>query len=466
MDTDEQMTTQAMTAPAGIPTLKAIPRVPIGPLAFARSMSGDPLTTVTGYCQQYGELVSVPAFGANVIFSRHPDHMREILVRGTPHSFGKDTRGYGMMRKVVGNGLLTSQGDFWKRQRRIANPAFHRKRIEAWAGMMTAATQARLESWAPRIGGAEPLDIQAEMMALTLRIVGETLLSVDVTGEAAEVGEAVAVVLEQVGYRTRTPWSMPEWVPTPRNLRFARAIETLDRVVLGIIEERRKSGDGDDLLGMLMGMTDEETGERMTDLQLRDEAMTMFLAGHETTATNLTWTLYALSQHPEVERRLRAELREVLGGRTPGVEDLGKLEYLDRVLKESQRMYPPVPMVARNALEDVEVGGYLVPRDAYVILSTWSAHRHPDFWENPDAFDPDRFLPERFEAVPRHAFLPFSLGQRKCIGDRFATMEAKLLLAMIVQRVHLSLKDNHPVEMDANVTLRSKHGMPMLLRAP
>jgi cytochrome P450 len=460
------MTTQALTAPAALNQSKQIPLVPISSLSFARAMSGDPLSLVTSYCQQYGELVQAPAFGHYLVFSRHPDHMREILVRGTPNSFGKDTRGYAMMRKVVGNGLVTSEGDFWKRQRRIANPAFHRKRIEAWAEMMTDAMEDRLASWQPAVASGEHLDIQAEMMALTLRIVGETLLSVDVTGEAAEVGDAVGVVLSQVGYRTRTPWSMPEWVPTPRNQRFKRAIETLDRVVLGIIEERRASGAGDDLLGMLMGMQDEETGERMTDLQLRDEAMTMFLAGHETTATNLTWTMYAISQHPEVEKRLRAELAEVLDGRTPVVADLGKLTYLDRVLKESQRLYPPVPMVARNALEDVVVGGYFIPKDAYVILSTWSAHRHPDFWENPEAFDPDRFLPERIESVPRHAFMPFSLGQRKCIGDRFATMEAKLLLAMMVQRVHMSLKDNHPVEFDANVTLRSKHGMPMVLRAP
>ncbi len=460
------MTTQALTAPVRPESLQQIPVVPISSVGFAKDMAGDPLTTVTRYCQEHGELVRAPAFGKFLVFSRHPDHMRDVLVRGTPRFYGKDTRGYGMMRKVVGLGLVTSEGDFWKRQRRIANPAFHRKRIEGWADMMTTATEDRLASWAGTIASGDPIDIQAEMMALTLRIVGETLLSVDVTGEAAEVGEAVGVVLGQVGYRTRTPWSMPEWVPTPRNLRFKRALETLDRVVLGIIEERRASGDGDDLLGMLMGMQDEETGERMTDLQLRDEAMTMFLAGHETTATNLTWTLYAISQHPEVERRLRAELDEVLGGRTPTVMDLGKLEYLDRVLKESLRLYPPVPMVARNALEDTELAGYHVPKDAYLILSTWSAHRHPDFWENPEAFDPDRFLPERIESVPRHAFMPFSLGQRKCIGDRFATMEAKLLLAMMVQGVRMALKDNHPIEFDANVTLRSKHGMPMVLRTP
>lgn len=461
------MTTQALTAPPHLQHQREIPKLDLGPVAFARSMSADPLTTITGFCQEYGELVQAPTFGPLVIFARHPDHLREILVRGTPNQFGKGTRGYGMMRKVVGNGLVTSEGDFWKRQRRIANPAFHRKHIVGWAGEMTTATEDRLASWQTAIDSGEPIDIQAEMMALTLRIVGETLLSVDVTGEAAEVGEAVAVALEHIGYRTRVPWSMPEWVPTGRNLRFRRAVQTLDRVVGGIIEERRASGeDHGDLLAMLMGLQDEETGERMTDAQLRDEAMTMFLAGHETTATNLTWTFYVLSKHPEVERKLRAELNEVLGGRTPTVKDLGELTYLDRVLKESQRLYPPVPMVARNALEDTTVGGYAVPKDAYVILSTWAAHRHPDFWDDPDTFDPDRFLPERIEKVPRHAFMPFSLGQRKCIGDRFATMEAKLLLATVVQGVHMSLKDNHPIEMEANVTLRSKHGMPMVLRHP
>jgi cytochrome P450 len=381
-------------------------------------------------------------------------------------NYAKQTRGYKMMRKVVGNGLVTSEGDFWKRQRRIANPAFHRRRIESWAKVMTEATEQMLRTWGPLREENSVVDIQAEMMALTLRIVGETLLSVDVTGESAEVGDAVTVAFEHIGRRTRTPLTFPEWVPTPRNVRFNRAMATLNRVVGEIIAARRQSGEiGDDLLGMLMDTQDEETGERMNDPQLRDEVMTMFLAGHETTATNLTWTFYLLSKHPEVERRLRAEINEVLEGRTPTVGDLAQLGYLDRVLKESQRLFPPVPMVERIALDDDILDGFRIRKDSYVLLCTYATHRHPDFWENPDAFDPDRFLPERFESVPKNAFLPFSIGQRKCIGDRFATMEAKLVLATVLAHTQLTLQAGHLLKLDPSVTLRSANGMPMRVAA-
>ncbi|HEX4620276.1 MAG TPA: cytochrome P450, partial [Myxococcaceae bacterium] len=263
------------------------------------------------------------------------------------------------------------------------------------------------------VGTGQPLDVAEEMSRLTLKIIGRTMLSNDVSSEASEVGPAVTVALAHAIRRTTNVLSLPEMFPTPSNLLFRRSLDTLDRIVLGMIAERRKDGqDRGDLLSMLMAARDEETGEGMTDRQLRDEVMTIFLAGHETTANALSWTFYLLSLHPEIEARLRVELDQVLGGRPPRMEDLPRLPYVDQVLKEAMRLYPPVWMIARRSIEEDVLGGFKIPAGTFVFMSPYLTHRHPEFWPNPEGFDPSRFAAGKLERMPRCAYFPFSKGPR------------------------------------------------------
>jgi len=296
-------------------------------------------------------------------------------------------------------------------------------------------------------------------MQVTLRLVGETLLSSDVTSEASAVGRAITVALEHLIHRTLHPFGAPEWVPTPRNLGFRRALRTLDDVVHGLIAERRKGGGPQgDLLAMLMEATDPETGEGMSDAQLRDEVMTIFLAGHETTANALAWTVMLLGRAPEVERQVLAEPDAVLQGRTPTMGDVPKLPFLGMVLKESMRLYPPVWSLARRVVEREVVQGVTFEKGSLVFLCTFALHRHPGVWRDPEAFDPSRWAPGA-PPPPKGAYLPFSTGQRKCIGDTFATVEATLILATLLSRVHLELVPGQTFEPEPVITLRPKGGV-------
>jgi cytochrome P450 len=389
----------------------------------------------------------------------HPAAIQRVLVDNAK-SYTKHTFGYRRMRAVLGNGLVTSEGDFWLRQRRIAQPAFHKPRIEAFAELMTRAASDMVARW-PAEG---ELGLDREMMRVTLRVVGEALLSRDVTAEADGVGDALPVVLHHVMKRITSPWSFPESWPTPQNRRFRRALSTLDAVVAGMLDDRRAAAQrGEaargDLLDMLLASEDSETGERMNDAQLRDEVMTMFLAGHETTAMALTWTVHLLTQHPDVQEAVAREVDEVLGGRAPTLADFGRLELTGRVIDESMRLYPPVWMVARNAEADDEILGHRIRPGDYVFMSTWVTHRRPDLWPDPERFDPDRFLPERAAGRHKFAFFPFIGGKRKCIGDHFALLEARLILAVMVQRARFSAVGDTPPVPDPLVTLRPRDGL-------
>ena len=389
----------------------------------------------------------------------HPDHVRHVLV-DHHRNYDKQTKGFDVLRLVLGNGLLTSEGDFWKRQRRIAQPAFHKERIASFGEVMVRAaedTARRFDEVAKR-GGT--LDVAAEMMRLTLRIAGETLLSTDVTSEADTVGASVSVLLNEANSRILRPIDVPLSWPTPHNKILLGAVESLDRVVGRMIEDRRRMTERpNDLLTMLMEARDEETGEGMTDQQLRDEVLTIFLAGHETTANALAWTFYLLSKHPGVGRRLAAELASTLRGRAPDVADVGKLVYTNAVLKESMRLYPPAWIIGRRAVEPDVIDGYDIPRDSFVFVSPWITHRHPAFFPNPEGFDPDRFLPENAASIARNAYFPFGAGPRICIGQGFAMLEAALLLATLWQRFHLDLVSSHPVIPQPSITLRPRHGI-------
>ena len=417
-------------------------------------LQANPLEVMERATLQYGPVTHLPLPTMEGYVLGHPSLVNHVLVTN-PKNYVKQTRGYEMLRMVLGNGLVTSDGAFWKRQRRIAQPAFHRERLAGFGEVMTRAASQMVDGW--ELG--KPFDFAAEMMRCTLRVVGETLLSADVMSQADHVGKALTVALEHLIHRTLHPLSAPEWVPTPTNLRFKRALEELDRVVLGLIAERRKGGGPkNDLLAMLMESRDPETGEGMNDAQLRDEVMTIFLAGHETTANNLAWTMVLLGRAPEVERKMMAEAQGVLGGAVPGMEHVHRLPYAMSIIKESLRLYPPVWSLGRRVLEDEVVEGYLLPKDALVFICPWAIHRLPEFWNDPLAFDPDRWKTED----PRRAhgsYLPFSMGQRKCIGDTFATVEAQLILTTILQKVQVSLVPGQTFEPEPVITLRPRGGV-------
>jgi cytochrome P450 len=328
----------------------------------------DPLGFLCRIAREHGDVVR---FGGplTVVLVAHPDHVQRVLVDNNKN-YDKQTRGYDALRVFLGNGLLTAEGDFWRRQRRIAQPAFHRDRIAAFADTMTGATQEMLSRWDVHALGDRALDVADEMTTLTLRIVARTLLSADVDEGELAIGPSVARLNGYARDAMTSPIMVPLGIPTPRNLSFRKHAAAIDKVVLDIIAERRATGvDKGDLLSMLMAAQDVETGERMTDGQLRDEVMTIFLAGHETTASTLAWTLWLLSLHPDVMRRVQAELARELGGRAPGLADLPRLRYLGQTIKEAMRLFPPAWAIGRRAIEDDIVGDYRVPAGALVMVS-------------------------------------------------------------------------------------------------
>ena len=433
----------------------------LGHMAF---MNQDPLSAFARARDALGDIVRIRMAYKTALFIYRPEFVKHVLLDNAAN-YTKTTRGYDKLRLVLGNGLVTSEGDFWLRQRRIAQPAFHRQRIAGFADTMVTATEDLVHRWRPMARTGAEVDVAAAMYRLTLRIAGETLLSTDVTGEARQVGDAIDVVFRSFSrlVSSAVPW--PEYWPSVENWRFWRAVRSLRRVVGGMIADRRESGaDVADLLGMFMAARDPETDEGMSDAQLLDEVLTMFLAGHETTANGLSWTLYLLGQHPEVAAKLEAELADVLGDRAATMSDVSALGYTAQVIKESMRLYPPVWTLAREAAAEDTIGGYRVPKGAFVFISQHAIHRHPGLWPNPETFDPDRFGPDR-PAPDRYAYLPFSRGQRQCIGDRFAEMELVLVIATLMQGYRFRLVPGHPVTPEPAVTLRPRHGIKMVLEA-
>jgi cytochrome P450 len=356
--------------------------------------------------------------------------------------------------------LLTSEGDFWLRQRRLAQPAFHRARIATYASTMVEYTERLLHEWQD----GEERDLHKEMMRVTLQIVGKTLFDADVERDAQDIGKSLEMLLE-IGADFRRTLFIPHWLPTPTNLRLERAIRQIEKVLYRIIAEKRASGrDAGDLLSMLLAAQDED-GSRMTDKQLRDEAITLFLAGHETTANTLSWTWWLLAQNPAVEAKLHAELRSVLGGRSPSLEDLPKLVYTNHIITESMRLYPPAWGTARTAIEDHEIAGYSVPKGSGVSFAQWTVHRDARWYDAPEEFRPERWEGDLLKRLPRFAYFPFGGGPRQCIGNTFALMEAALILATIAQQYRFRLVEGHAVVPLASITLRPRYGIRAVLEA-
>jgi cytochrome P450 len=419
------------------------------------------LDYLTDLKNTYGDVVRMRYGPFPLYMLYHPDDVHEVLVKQAA-KFYKPRLTKSVFNRFLGNGLIVSDGDFWKRQRKLAQPAFHARRIESYAQVMVDYAQRMLDGWQD----GQTRDIDQEMMKLTMSIVARTLFDADVSGDAEAVGRAMTVIQQIANQQFNSVIPpLPEWIPTTQNRRERQAVEALDRVLARIVNERRASGeDTGDLLSMLL-LAEDENGERMTDQQVRDEAMTLFLAGHETTSNALTWTWYLLSQHPEIETKLHDELTIVLGGRAPTLNDLPQLKYTEMVVKESMRLYPPAWGISREPLEDVEIGGYTLEKGKPVFIVPYVQHRDSRWFD-----EPERFLPERWEEgfeerLPRYAYMPFGGGPRVCIGNSFAMMEARLLLATIAQHVRLSLRPGYKVEPEPMITLRVKGGLPMTLHA-
>lgn len=420
--------------------------------------NGDPLGYFSGLVREYGDLIGLRILNFRILLINHPDHIEDVLVNH-PRKFIKG-RVLKANKRVFGSGLLTSEGDFWLRQRRLAQPAFHRARIAAYASTMVEYTERLLHEWQ----GGEERDIHKEMMRLTLQIVGKTLFDADVERDAQDIGKSMELLLE-LGADFRRTVLIPHWLPTPSNFRLELAIRKIEKVLYRIIAGRRASGrDAGDLLSMLLAAQDED-GSRMTDTQLRDEAITLFLAGHETTANTLSWTWWLLAKNPVVEAKLHAELRNVLGGRAPKMDDLPKLTYTNHVITESMRLYPPAWGTARTAIEDHEIAGYSVPKNSGVSFAQWTVHRDARWYDAPDEFRPERWEGDLLKRLPRFAYFPFGGGPRQCIGNSFALMEAALILATIAQQYRFRLVEEHPVVPLASITLRPRHGIRAALEA-
>ncbi len=427
-----------------------------GVLAFRR----DPLGTLQRLAAAQGD-VAVARFGTSRVFLlSHPDLIRDVLV--THNRLFMKGVGLQRAKRLLGEGLLTSEGDFHLRQRRLAQPAFHHARVAAYGTEMVKCAEAASEGWSSREG---PIDVHADMMRLALAIVGRTLFGTAVEDAADEISRAMTTSMALFQSFSSLPFAaLLERLPLPATRRFAGARARLDAVVYEMIAARRADpADRGDLLSMLLLAQDDDAARtRMSDLQLRDEVMTIFLAGHETTANTLAWTWYLLAKHPEVERRLHAEV-DALGSVPLGAGALPRLSYTSMVVSESMRLFPPAWVIGRRALAPYHAGGHAIPEGSIVLLSPYVVHRDARWYPDPERFDPDRWAPDARAGRPRFAYFPFGGGTRICIGEQFAMMEAVLVLATLAGRWRLRLHPPHVVEPVASITLRPRNGIPMHL---
>lgn len=454
---------------SAIPTTTRTPRSAppvtlLSALPFFNAVNRDFFNYIERSFSEYGDLFRIDMFGRPTFFVHHPDHLHELLVsRADDFQKNRDyTDPQRGLARFFGNGLLTSNGDFWKKQRKLVAPALHTRRIAAYAGIMVDETADMLDRW----GEGGQFDIAHEMTQATLQIVSRALFSLDASDmstDALRIGQIMSDIQEFVGATFTLESLLPTWIPTPRRQQEGTAKRDLDEIVYRIINNWRRAGqDRGDLLSMLLLARDDDD-QPMTDQQARDEIVTMFLAGHETTANTLNWLWMLLAQHPEAERKLHDEIDEVLAGAKPQLEDLRRLPYTERVVKEALRLYPPAFGFNREAIRDTSIGGYAIPAGADIQVVTWTTHRDARWWEDPLAFRPERFAPENESALKKYAYLPFGGGPRVCIGNSFALMEAQIMTALIASRFQLRLAPGQVVTPEPLLTLRPRGGLPMMV---
>lgn len=438
-------------------------RQPPGPdgwpvIGNTREFASDRLGFATRMAREYGDVVHIPVTGGDFYALFHPDHVRRVLVDNNQQY----VKGEFFQRQLdfLGTGVLNADGEAWRRQRHAVEPAFHPDRIEGYASFMVEATERMVDSWSD---GAVR-NVHGDMMKLTLEIVAKALFDVDLRSAESAVGRALETIMAGTRRRTSRIVDIPDWVPTPTNRALEQAERTLDTIVADIIDERRGADDAGDVVSSLL-RAEGPNGERMTDRQIRDEVMTLLLAGHETTAQALTYTWFLLAHHPQVEATLLDELASTLGGESPTAADVEVLEYTERVVRESMRLYPPVWSIVREPVADDVIGGYRIPAGSTVSMYQWVLHRDPRFYDDPLAFDPDRWTDGFRESLHPFAYIPFSAGPRRCLGDRFAMLEAQLVVATMLQSVHLEAVPGEALDLAPSITLRPADGLRMRIKA-
>ncbi len=453
--------TDVATAPAATRRIAPGPRgsLLMGNLAAFRE---DPIKMLMDLQRDYGD-VARERLGPYLVHTvTHPDGVRHVL-QGNYRNYARG-KFYENFKLFFGEGLLTTDGEYWLRHRRMAQPLFHRKVVEGCTDSATMAIGAMLDRWDKAAEPDEPVELVAEMMQVSLSILGRVVFNMDFSGYADRISPAVLVGLRSMMPQGNVNDFIPRWVPTPYTRRVARAQRSLRDTMQKVIAEHEVGGDGTiDLITLLHSAKDEETGRALSDQELHDEVMTIFMAGHETSGNGMAWTLYAVSEHPEVRERLEAEVDEVLGDRPPTLDDLEQLTYTKMVVDESLRVYPPIWGYTRDPIADDEIGGYYIPADSTIFLSPFATHRHPSVWENPEAFDPERFAPGRADSYPPFAYFPFGGGSRKCIGFHLALLQMQLATAMVAQRYRVQVVPGHPVEYGRMVALRPAHGIRVTL---
>jgi cytochrome P450 len=425
-------------------------------------MSKDRLGMMSDAAAQYGDAVRIPVGHKQLYFFNHPDYAKHVLADNA----GNYHKGIGLVhaRRALGDGLLTSEGELWRKQRKVIQPTFQSKRIAAQAGLI-GQEAVKLATRLRQHEGKGPVNVMEEMTGLTIGVLGRALLDADLD-EFTSMGASFAMVQDQAMFELTTLSTVPSWIPLPRQLRFRQARNDLQQIVDELVEIRRPTLEGrDDVLSRLIVSTSEEADQRVGRERLRDELVTLMLAGHETTASTLSWTLYLIDKHPEVWERLHQEAVSVLGDRVPSFEDLGKLRYTSMVIEETMRLYPPVWMLPRRSLAPDDVGGYHVPAGADVVVCTYTMHRHPKFWPDPERFDPERFEPDRNSDRPRYAYIPFGAGPRFCVGNHLGMMEAAFVIAALAREMRLVKAKGYEVVAEPMLSLRIRGGLPMLVHS-
>lgn len=437
--------------PRGYPLLGVMPE-----------MLSDMLGLFTNTAREYGGIAQFKLLNKNYLLVTNPDYVKYVLqdhyknyIRGRSVETG---------RVLLGNGLPLIDGEFWLRERRILQPAFHRERLGKLVNVFTDVIDGFMQNWEAKAKTNQTLDLDDEMMRLTLTAIIKSMFSAQIDDKIQSLSQAFNVASKFMLWRSQQMWAPPLSVPVPRNREYNRALKVLNETIYPLIADRRKNPK-DDLLGMMLEMRDADTGEGMSDQQARDEIVTIFFAGHETTAATMAWAFYLLSQHPEIEERMRAEVNKVLNGRPPAFTDLPKFVYLQQVINEVLRLYPAAYLFAREAVVEDVLDGYPIPANTLIFLSPFVTHRDPKYWPDPERFDPDRFTAEQVASRPRHVYYPFGEGPHVCLGNNFALMEMQLILVMALQRFRLKLFPNHPIALKPEATLRPKYGMKMIVEA-
>ncbi|NMG09915.1 cytochrome P450 [Brasilonema sp. UFV-L1] len=445
---------KAPPGPRGLPIVGNFPQIASNPLQF--------LTHAT---RQYGGVVHLGAMGLQQLYLvTDPESLKHMLLENTQnYTKGSNYQKDEAMTAIIGNGLVSSEGELWRRQRRMMQPALHRKQVANMTTVMTDITAQMLEEWR-RMENAQPINMFKQMLLLTQKIILKLLLSLEPDSkESAELIRGWSTAFDFHCDRVWSVFKLPLSIPTPKNRKFLQAVRTVDGILQPIFQKRQQSNDDpNDILSMIM-MARDESGKGMSDQQLRDEISALIGAGFETSGTSLAWTFYLLSQYPAVEEKLHSELATVLGGRTPTFEDLPNLKYTKMVVEEAMRIYPAVWINSRSTIGDDELGGYHIPGGSMIMLCSFVTHHLPEVWENPEDFVPERFAPERIFERQRHAYIPFGGGPRQCMGDVFALTEIQLVLAMIAQQYRLRPAPGYQLELEPKLVLQARGGLPMIL---